>query len=300
MPAQNVRRKKLGGKARTVAAVAAAAAVAASAGTATAFASSARPSTPVIQASTQVINGCYDAKDGTLHVSDAGYRCPPADIVVSWNQNGPQGNPGPRGPRGARGATGLNGAPGANGGLGPQGPQGAPGDVGAKGAAGPSGGTGLTGATGSSGSYLQAWDVDNVSLGQLIGESPDRVSVLTSTGYEADFDFEGGPADGGWIYFSGLDCTGTMYLNDGVLYGQFYNPDQVVDTNAGYAQVTGLSVMSGYQSGYDYGRPGWDTCSDTYNGINGELWPLAPVSAATVGLPSSVPIGTVTLSDTQP
>ena len=44
------------------------------------------------------------------------------------------------------------------------------------------------------GAVLQAWDVSNASLGQVIGDggfTDDVVDVLTTAGYEVDFEYNG-------------------------------------------------------------------------------------------------------------
>ena len=72
------------------------------------------------------------------------------------------------------------------------------------------------------GSSLQAWDSSNASLGQVIGESSNIVSTLTSAGYEVDFQFDGTFGNGQSIYYTGsTNCgttgtvTGDIWLNDG-------------------------------------------------------------------------------------
>jgi hypothetical protein len=46
------------------------------------------------------IHGCYQKNQGQLRVIDAeaGDTCRPAEVELTWNQEGPQGETGPRGP----------------------------------------------------------------------------------------------------------------------------------------------------------------------------------------------------------
>jgi len=110
-------------------------------------------------ANDQTYYGCYDKASGELrilthHKSDhKGYhkdgdkddyvnKCRASEVLISWNEMGPQGPPGPTGPQGptgpagakgdtgATGPTGLTGLTGPQGGIGPTGPQGDQGDPG--------------------------------------------------------------------------------------------------------------------------------------------------------------------------
>src|SRR4051812_22001930 len=53
-------------------------------------------------------------------------RCQARDTTITWNQTGPQGQPGAKGDAGPKGDTGLPGVPGAKGDAGAQGLQGIP------------------------------------------------------------------------------------------------------------------------------------------------------------------------------
>ena len=115
-----------------------------------------------------VINGCFDQQSGLLRVIDtgAGGKCRNTETPISWNERGPQGDPGPQGPRGETGEAGPQGASGPQGGRGPQGEagaqgpkgetgaqgaQGEPGEQGREGARGPQGESGLQGERGAQG-----------------------------------------------------------------------------------------------------------------------------------------------------
>ena len=55
------------------------------------------------------------------------------------------------------------------------------------------------------GAVLQAWDVSNVSLGQVIGDggfTDDVVDVLTTAGYEVDFEYNGDSGNPNYIYYT--------------------------------------------------------------------------------------------------
>jgi len=59
------------------------------------------------------INGCYQKTRGMLRVLDAsGDACTSAELPITWNRRGPQGEPGPPG---ADGVDGADGEPGPRG-----------------------------------------------------------------------------------------------------------------------------------------------------------------------------------------
>ena len=237
---------------------------------------------------------------------------------------------GPTGVTGATGATGVTGVTGATGFTGPTGPTGA-GVTGATGPTGVTGATGFIGATrkstgspahqgvtgangvqgaqgaqGASGSSssLQAWDSANVSLGQVIGGSENIVAVLTSAGYEVDFDFNANSGDADNIYYTGsTSCGGgAIYVDDGNSQtGDFMNPNQLFWTGQGFAKVSStasVSISSAESTYFPASTGGPAICSPTSGAEFG--WPLTLVSNTAAGLPSSVPVGTIVLSTTQP
>ena len=72
-----------------------------------------------------VINACYDKYSRILRIVRDSDDCRgPANVSISWNIQGPQGEPGPQGPAGPRGLQGPPGPSGPQGPAGPQGPQG--------------------------------------------------------------------------------------------------------------------------------------------------------------------------------
>ncbi|HEX4931441.1 MAG TPA: hypothetical protein VFV62_12085, partial [Gaiellaceae bacterium] len=56
--------------------------------------------------SAATINGCYNRGNGQLRVDSS---CKKNEIAISWNEQGPKGDPGPAGPAGPAGATGPKG-----------------------------------------------------------------------------------------------------------------------------------------------------------------------------------------------
>jgi len=111
------------------------------------------------QVSTTTINACRGPL-GLLRVVNDPNDCRHGESAISWNVQGPKGDPGPagptgpKGPKGDTGATGPAGPAGAKGdtgGAGPAGPAGADGAAGAQGPQGPKGDTGATGPAGSVG-----------------------------------------------------------------------------------------------------------------------------------------------------
>jgi len=100
-----------------------------------------------------VISACYTTKNGAIRIIDyqAGKRCERGEILLTWNQSGPQGLQGPAGATGLTGLKGLQGPAGTTGLTGPQGlqgPAGTTGLTGPQGLQGPAGATGLTGPVG--------------------------------------------------------------------------------------------------------------------------------------------------------
>jgi hypothetical protein len=115
-----------------------------------------------IPSSGGVISGCYEKRTGLLRVIDteAGKTCMSFETPISWNQQGPKGDPGsaglagPAGTDGAQGPAGTHGEaglPGPQGEPGPTGPQGEPGPTGPQGEPGPTGPQGASGADGEDG-----------------------------------------------------------------------------------------------------------------------------------------------------
>ncbi len=114
------------------------------------------------QVSTSTINACK-GPFGLLRIVNDPSDCRHNESAISWNVQGPKGDPGPAGPAGpkgntgAQGAKGDTGAQGTKGDTGPQGPMGVPGPIGPMGPAGldgiagPQGPAGPAGATGAPG-----------------------------------------------------------------------------------------------------------------------------------------------------
>jgi cysteine-rich repeat protein len=96
--------------------------------------------------STDVIYACQrqDGSDGGfVRIVSSAAQCKSNERVISWNVQGPKGDPGPAG---AVGAAGPPGPQGDKGDRGDPGPQGVPGEPGAPGAPGPKGDPGAPGA----------------------------------------------------------------------------------------------------------------------------------------------------------
>lgn len=86
--------------------------------------------TGLIGSNATSISGCYQQSTGKLRVLIAGASCGNDEQPISWNAQGPQGDPGPRGDQGPEGHPGEKGDPGPQGNPGPRGdrgPAGAPG-----------------------------------------------------------------------------------------------------------------------------------------------------------------------------
>jgi len=76
-----------------------------------------------------VIKACYSNTNvqGQHAITLTDGACPSGMTAITWNQQGPKGDPGPEGPPGPSGPQGLPGATGPSGATGATGPQGSPG-----------------------------------------------------------------------------------------------------------------------------------------------------------------------------
>ncbi len=99
------------------------------------------------QPSTTTINACRGPL-GLLRVVNDPNDCRHGEQAISWNVQGPKGDPGPAGPAGPAGAKGAKGDTGA---TGPKGDTGATGPMGVAGPIGPIGPAGLDGVAGAVG-----------------------------------------------------------------------------------------------------------------------------------------------------
>jgi hypothetical protein len=88
-------------------------------------------------AATTTIQACQHKETGALRVVRAPGDCRKNETPLSWNVQGPKGDPGPAGPAGAKGAPGAAGPAGPAGPPGPPGPPGSPGAPGEPGLPGP-------------------------------------------------------------------------------------------------------------------------------------------------------------------
>jgi len=85
------------------------------------------------QSESVIYYACVNNASGTIHMTNESEGCQNNEVLVQWNQvgpQGPQGEPGPiglQGPEGQMGPQGLQGETGPQGEVGPQGPQGEPG-----------------------------------------------------------------------------------------------------------------------------------------------------------------------------
>jgi len=152
---------------------------------------------------------------------------------------GPQGDPGPAGPVGPAGAPGTPGATGPKGdtgATGAPGPQGTPGQNGAPGDTGATGATGPRGFTGPAGPHLVVYDATDIANGTHLSlplgteDAGQRmVSAIYWTRTQSVPTSGTNPPTGtiivpratGRVYFAGLNCTGTSYMDDGNLAVDF-------------------------------------------------------------------------------
>ena len=170
---------------------------------------------------------------------------------------------------GTNGTTGATGATGATGPMGPSGPT------------GPAGPTGPTGPAGSGGAMLK--DKNGVAQGYLMGYDNYFYFTVENSGYLYQVGVDGTfPA--GQIYWTGANCTGTPYLNDGWGGGQKMLAKQLTysaKTNTLYTlsnpNASGVSTSVSVTSA-SIENP---TCYASAGVVGG--WALTPTTPAAVG-----------------
>lgn len=220
---------------------------------------------------------------GTSGVAGATGAQGPAGAAGPMGTQGNAGAVGTQGPSGAtgpKGATGVTGPPGSTGPLGPQGPQGVAGTNGSNGAPGPQG------PAGANGNGLILKDANSNSLGFLLGNSGTGYNT-----YKAGYFFTI-VADGTFvtaqIRWTGANCTGTPYLNDGgsppklrlaksVIYSKMTDTLYTMSSPNAFGTSSSVAIAGGTMS---IENP---TCmagvSATASG-----WALTPASDATLGI----------------
>jgi hypothetical protein len=177
----------------------------------------------------QVINGCYNTKNGKLRVVSDPSTCKRTESPIAWNVGGGEGPPGPQGPKGDKGDQGDQGIQGS------KGDNGDTGSPGTQGPAGPSGGASLLSA-------------NDEYLGQLVDDLSNTVKIympslkriihidlatgLNQLGNRSQYTF----------YYTTNDCTGTPYIiptlepknkADFIITGQPLQPRHyVIDSSA--------------------------------------------------------------------
>ena len=110
---------------------------------------------------------CVGERSGAVRLVDHGDECLRGEELVSWNVEGPAGEPGGQGPKGPQGAQGARG---------PQGATGAKGDTGAQGQQGEQGPQGEPGAPGATN-----YDIAVFPIATLLGANEQLQLVFTCT-----------------------------------------------------------------------------------------------------------------------
>lgn len=167
------------------------------------------------------------------------------------------------------GATGSAGAAGATGPMGPSGPT------------GPTGPQGPAGPAGSGGVQLK--DKNGVSQGYLLGYDNYFYFTVENSGYLYEVGVDGTFAPG-QIWWTGANCTGTPYLNDGMSGGETMFAKELTysaKTNSLYTLANpnagGISTsVAIYAASIE--NP---TCMAA--GYNAGGWAMTPISPATIG-----------------
>ncbi|MBB5317071.1 hypothetical protein HDF09_001740 [Edaphobacter lichenicola] len=178
---------------------------------------------------------------------------------------------GANGANGANGATGATGATGANGAPGPAGPT------------GPTGATGATGAAGSGGALLK--DKNGASQGYLISYDNYFHYTVEHSGYIYQVGVDG-TFPTAQIWWTGSNCTGTPYYNDGGSGGAQMLAKNLVysaKTNELYTLSNPNSLGISTSVLISAGSIENPTCYNYSPAVSTGGWALTPTTPATVG-----------------
>ena len=198
---------------------------------------------------------------------------------------GPTGSKGDKGDTGSQGPAGMQGLVGPKGDTGAQGPIGPIGPVGPAGPQGPQGIQGLTGPAGPAGGGLALSDGQGNTLGKVVSMTRSSTAVVTSTGHLLTINWDG-TISNAQIYYTGANCTGEAYLNDGgsgnqriyaktaVWSGSFATFMVPETSSQGYS-------VSGPLTAQTIDNPACGTSAGARNG-----WKLVGVSRSQIGLPA--------------
>ena len=244
--------------------------------------------------------------DGATGASGASGATGATGATGPAGATGSTGAAGPTGATGVPGSIGSTGAAGPTGATGPSGVTGATGAKGATGAQGPTGATGIgtqgpvgpTGPAGSSGGGLTLKDANGQTLGTIVYLGP-TFTVLTSTGYTVDINYDGSFGSGQIWYTSGT-CSGTAYLNSGgsgYQYPTYYTPSFALKKTATYSRALS-QLMIVDPATVNASGAAQDTCQ-TVSSIDNPTcmaqtasincgWKLVNTTRAALGLPATI------------
>jgi hypothetical protein len=225
---------------------------------------------------------------------------------------GATGAPGPQGPKGdpgqdgADGLPGVDGADGADGAVGPDGLQGPKGDRGAdgedgedgvqgpQGIQGEQGIQGPVGPAGPPGGGASLTDGADVTIGKVVAGSVYGITVASTEDYIFDVNWKGA-IDQAQVWYTGTNCTGTAYLNDGrggrggeVIYGRTLTALADGTLAAPAAATSGYSTsteLAGDGMAYSIKNVG-SPCSNHATGTPASGWELETITRAAAGLPA--------------
>jgi len=145
---------------------------------------------------------------------------------------------------------------------------------------------GEPGSAGSGGGGKTVVDWNSTTLGDLVNQSVEGLTIATSTGYTVTVGWDGVVAPG-QIWYGGAGCTGTAFLNAGGSAKKMSG--NVVVRSAS----VGLMVPASVTAGYAVAAQG--TFASIENPTCGNLvssnyygWELVATDATTVGLPATI------------
>jgi Collagen triple helix repeat (20 copies) len=205
-------------------------------------------------------------------------------------ETGSQGLIGLQGPKGDTGSQGAKGDNGAKGDKGDAGAPGAKGDKGDAGAPGAKGDKGDPGPAGPAGGGIGLIDGNNVKLGAVVSTDRDSTTVVTATGHVIDIPWTGQftPAQ---IYYTGQNCSGTAYLNDGRGGTGPFSPllgKWVVYSGSMNTLMVPATVNNGFSMGEAMTAATIDNPTCGANAGTRSGWKLTAISRANVGLPNTI------------
>lgn len=126
-----------------------------------------------------------------------------------------------------------------------------------------------------------------MTLGRVLSSNRDQVTILTSTGYLIDINWDGS-FDVGQIWYTGASCSGTAYLNSGGATPKVISGKWVVYSGSFSTLMRPLNVTAGVSTSVgnitvqSIDNP---TCGSA---TTGHGWELVAITNTAAGLPATI------------